>query len=709
MKTISLKKVSAVAVASLGFGLLSVVPAQADAINVTSTGVATAPTVATTTATPAPVGSAITVTLNTVLAAAATAAASITVTYTLENPNGTAVTSDATFTSAAGAVSGVTATNTGAAYSLAIANGAAGNTKATGTMVFTPRMGGAYVLKYTNSAFSSTGNADTSSAQTGVTAATIYVTGSGAVVAASGIGTQTIGAVVGGQAQVRFATAAKVSGEVYNLTSSGVGSIQTVGNGGATNAASIAGIAASSDFSQGARITGSANTDTNAVIATVASTVAGTQTLTWTSINATTGVPSVVATQVITWGAAPALAVATTTAKVNIPASTTASGTDSSTPIARTASGEQARIVLTIRDASGNALNGQALSATITGSGLIRAFDGDGGGAGNARATSVTVTGNVASIGVNADGTTGTGTISILVGTTVVSTKTVTFFGPPATVTAVQNHKVLSTSGGAIGSNTTTPTGADIANTPAVILTVLDSNGTRIPGLTSANISAVSSDPTVMSTALNIQENAGTGTGNLVSRTYNVQVSSVAKASGSTATLTFRVALGTTPETYVTAAPLTYTLGGGVASVTLGLDRTSYTPGQAASVSISVRDSSGNPAFDADHASILAGALSTSLGIAGTISFGTTSAIVSSLGGVAVAKINAPATGGTWTVSGTTGTGPSTASEKSKAISVSATVVSENAGLLTQIDALNAKIVALNALIAKIMKKLGVK
>jgi hypothetical protein len=32
-----------------------------------------------------------------------------------------------------------------------------------------------------------------------------------------------------------------------------------------------------------------------------------------------------------------------------------------------------------------------------------------------------------------------------------------------------------------------------------------------------------------------------------------------------------------------------------------------------------------------------------------------------------------------------------------------------NAGLLTQIDALNAKIVALNALIAKIMKKLGVK
>ena len=36
-------------------------------------------------------------------------------------------------------------------------------------------------------------------------------------------------------------------------------------------------------------------------------------------------------------------------------------------------------------------------------------------------------------------------------------------------------------------------------------------------------------------------------------------------------------------------------------------------------------------------------------------------------------------------------------------------VTDGNAAIITQIDALNAKIVALNALIAKIMKKLGVK
>jgi hypothetical protein len=267
----------------------------------------------------------------------------------------------------------------------------------------------------------------------------------------------------------------------------------------------------------------------------------------------------------------------------------------------------------------------------------------------------------------------------------------------------------LDSAGAPAGNLVNAPDGSNIANTPSVILTVLDKNGLAVTGLTTANISAVSSDPTVVNSTFGLIANTTAGVGNTNTTSYNAQVSSVAKASGSTATLTFRVALGTTPETYATATPLTYTLGGSVAAITLGLDRTSYTPGQAASVSISVRDSSGNAAKDGDHASMLTAALSSSLGISGSISFGTAATIVSSLGGVAIAKINAPATGGTWTVSGTTGTGPSTAAEKAKAISVSATVTSENAALLTQIDALNAKIVALNALIAKIMKKLGVK
>jgi hypothetical protein len=71
-------------------------------------------------------------------------------------------------------------------------------------------------------------------------------------------------------------------------------------------------------------------------------------------------------------------------------------------------------------------------------------------------------------------------------------------------------------------------------------------------------------------------------------------------------------------------------------------------------------------------------------------------------------SFNAPASAtAEWKISGTTGAGPST--DSAKALSATASVTDMSATLMTQIDALNAKIVALNALIAKIMKKLGVK
>jgi len=173
--------------------------------------------------------------------------------------------------------------------------------------------------------------------------------------------------------------------------------------------------------------------------------------------------------------------------------------------------------------------------------------------------------------------------------------------------------------------------------------------------------------------------------------------------------LKFKVVVSAALGTFIESAPLTYTLGGAPAAVTVAMNKASYTPGEAASVTLTLKDSSGNAARDGDHANILTGALSSNLGITGSLAYNATATSVSSLGGVAVAKVNAPATGGTWTVTGTTGTGPSTAAEKGKALTASATVTSENAALLTQIDALNAKIVALNALIAKIMKRLGVR
>ena len=699
------KRIALVAVAALGAGVLSVAPAQA------------ATTVATITQSNQNL---VVGTASTAMLAGATVSADAlnTATVTLVVPTGSAVTMadrDGAFSAATVPAAAATAVVAGAINAATVGRTSTyvdgytaitGGSAAAGTFasyVITPDVPGLYTLTVTAQ------NASTAVAR-------IQAAGIAATVASSGLGSSSAGAVAGGIARFTFTTpTAQASGDVFRFVSSGVGAI-TAATGVAADATSAnnpteaSGVAG--NWGSGATWTRSDAASGTATI-TVSSAVAGTQTVTINSISATTGAPTAAGTMTITWGASPVVTAGTTTSVVNSGTGTTATGADATVVVSRLAAGQQANIVVTVRDGAGAALGGQTVSATIAGSGLIQAFTGNAGGQGNARATSVALAAgvNVASIGVNADGTAGVGTITILVGTTTVATETVTFFGAPATVTAVQNHKVLSSAGGPIGENTVNPAGTTIGTTPSVILTVLDANGTRIPGLTAsaASITAVSSDPTVMSESINLQANDGTGAANTVTRTYNIQVSSVAKASGSTATLKFRVVVNAALGTFIESAPLTYTLGGSVASVALSLDKASYSPGEAATATLRVRDAAGNAAFDGDHLNITSAALTSSLGITGSLVFGAGGTTVSTLGGVAAAKINAPATSGTWTISGTSGTGPITAAEKNKALTASATVAApanaEIASLTTLVNSLIAKINALNKLVVKIQKK----
>ena len=702
MKTISLKKVAVVAVASLGFGLMSVVPANAAAINVTNTVVATAPTVSTTIATPSPVGSAITATVNTVLAAAATAAASVVSTFTLTDPNGTDVTADATFTSASGAVAGVTTTNTGAAYTYTIASGATATTKATGTVVFTPKMGGVYVLKYTHSSFSSTGSADTSTAQSAVTAGSFYVTGSGAKVATSGVGTTTIGAQVGGIAEVRFSTAAKANSAVYNLTTSGVGTIQAVAAGDATDPATIAGISAASDYTQGAKITTAASTDMSEVIATVASTVAGTQTLTWTAINSTTGAPTVVATQAITWGAAPTLSVGNST--IYKASSTTAptSTTDATAIVADATAGTQrANILVTVKNSADAALNGQTVSAAISGPGLI-AWDADGTGNGTARGSvsySMGSSENVEYLVVNGDGTGGVATITFSVGTTVLGSETITFYGAVAKYTA--------------SANVVASVGA--SNTDAVNVIATDAAGVVVPGATiyafssSTAIAAVELSDTTAASAV-AESSVGTA-GSYVSAkaigTAGFTVTPVAGTTATSVTITFGDASTLATSTVTTTAVVS--IGSVEATtVTLTTDKKTYAPGEAVKLTLTYRDSLGR-LTGTNPGTTLIGASASSVSLGGA-SLPAAGALATKVG-TKTYDVFAPLTGGPVTVTITSGTDAThlATAARSVASSVTFSVTDPTAALATQIDALNAKIVALNALIAKIMKKLGVK
>ncbi len=709
MKTISLKKVSAVAVASLGFGLLSVVPASAATVTPVWTitdanATATANAVTAAGELPVAAGSPVVISLK-MDQTATTAAVTLTTTFVLTDPNGTAVTSSAGFTSVAAPVANVGVTNVAGVYTITEAATGDAGALTMGTMTFTPTMGGLYALTSTTTGVVT--GADTLGTPNELAGTTgdgaIYVSGAGAVVATSGIGTSTVGATTGGQATIRFATDAHAAAATtYNIISTGVGTIQTAVDGTAAANGAPSGIAAAADFTQGAKLLTAASVDQYDALVTTASTVAGTQTLTFTKINTTTGAPSQVSVVTITWGAAPTLSAGLSTAFLCAGAVTTCAadvtgGVQSINTAQTSAANAAASIKVTTVNSAGTSLTAtQTITATVSGPGTL-AFSTNNNNV-NSQGRAITGVAGNNMIAIFGDGTSGTSTITISQGTTVIATKTVTFFGAVVTLTAVQNHKIASTAGATLGVGTAAPTSADIANTPAVVLTAKDALGNAVPGLT---ITALSSDTTVMSSGITVAGVTATP-GN-----YNAAVTSVANTSGKTATLTFRVMSGTT--VLAASAPVTYTLGGSVATVALSLDKTSYSAGSAAVATLTLKDSSGNAAFDADHTTILSGALASTLSIVKALQFNaTTNTTVSSLGGVSTVAFNAPGTASTaWVISGKTGAGPTV--DSAKALSVTASVTDATAALVTMIDALNAKIVALNALIAKIMKKLGVK
>jgi hypothetical protein len=392
-------------------------------------------------------------------------------------------------------------------------------------------------------------------------------------------------------------------------------------------------------------------------------------------------------------------------------------------PLAISTIGQKAaQIVVVTRDSNNAIYTGQAITATVSGSGFVSAGSttatdgaptateanaGDGS-ATTTRTAAVTAAANttgVVTIGVWGDGTAGTGTITISVtdqvsgATTTLATKTVTWYSGTAAKLEVTTLQSIATPGAANGcSNATTCTQATLALTPAYVIKATDSGGRLIPGLT---ITGTPTDTTVIaSTSVAIVTGGDDKNGRGY---YNASVTGGAAANvGKKSTITWSTTLadGVTKITTTSEA----SLAGTPATVTWTLDKATYTPGSSVVITVSAKDAAGNAAADGTYTTLHAGAST----LGGSITGSTPAASVEILGGKATYTAFAPGTAGTYTVKNTFGASMPSA-QQGASVSASIVVSDPNAAIMTQIDALNAKIVALNALIAKIMKKLGVK
>jgi hypothetical protein len=314
-----------------------------------------------------------------------------------------------------------------------------------------------------------------------------------------------------------------------------------------------------------------------------------------------------------------------------------------------------------------------------------------------------TISQQVVNVLVCSDGTAGKGTITIKVTNTdgVVSTLGTVdalFTSAASTLALVAtNYTIAPAAGGDIGRYAAMATRDAATKIPATILVTRDSAANAVSHANT--VSGKSSNTAVLTGGTCDIDDGNTTYGSGGAGFYNCYVtSSTAAKSGDTATITWRV-LSADAVTYTELAAVTYTIGGAIAKEVVTLNKAAFAAGEAMTLTVTATDAAGKPAYDGQ--AVFAAQTTSSMTITG---LPTTTLLTK--GGTAITTANtlfAPSTAGAFTIFGT---GTDAAATK---LSVAGSVDNGNAALLTQIDALNAKIVALNALIAKIMKKLGVK
>jgi hypothetical protein len=369
---------------------------------------------------------------------------------------------------------------------------------------------------------------------------------------------------------------------------------------------------------------------------------------------------------------------------------TTAPAADEAVLVSRAAGTAAGVISLTLKDSlDANMPDTTTVTAVVTGPGLI-SMDTTLGSATYAtasRAESGTISTGATKIAIYADGTAGVGTITISVGTTVVATETITFFGTAAKLTAgaLRPHVTMTANSG----------------DDAVWVLAVDSSN----NLASYSPTALSSDASVIQSSLTSCV-AASPAEQLLGAPKGSVVCNVTPVSVGAATLTIAPA-STTTNSPTVALRVTKNVA---ASVALSTNKTTYTPGEKITLTITAKDADGYLLGYGAYG-LLNAASTVSQNLTGTV-FADSGNDVTINAGVATTTYYAPLIAGPFTFAATVDLSDAdvAAAIQGAALTATATVTDANqSSILTQIDALNAKIVALNALIAKIMKKLGVR
>ena len=532
--------------------------------------------------------------------------------------------------------------------------------------------------------------------------------GAGADSANSTSGSQ----IVGGYANISFydtTTASSTATIVGEVSTSGVGSLTNVAT--TTNTANDAAIKLTGTTGTGATyptssvsvVTGSGattNGSAETITATVVSSVAGTQTITFQGV-AANGAPGTAYTATITWLTA-ANAVSAQYSQIGSNSATSAgpaawaaanplvnstglTASDSTTTLTPT------YIVVAPYDSADHALASEKLTASVSGPGILSVGTvASPGGSGAGRA--LTGTAGQYEFTLYPDGTAGVSTVTISDGTTTLGTVSVTFTGSASKVTASANLKVLkagmaaSVGGTSLGSeiysgqldaadatsilttstaNVLTATSATSGSggTAPITAYTTDASGNPVVISASSSIIKVVSSNTAVLTAGSCVNAVGYSVPTINNEINCYVTGTVGAASGSSATATVELWDATTSAWDIVSAPLTFTIGGAVTKEVVSTDATTYSPNQPLKLTVTATDASGNPAYDQDGtaiASIVSSVLASGLASPSYI-----------IGGVGAVKtgIYAPSAEGDFTISGTDGY-----SVAGEAVSVTATV-----------------------------------